>query len=58
MDTSESKAIVPSFDAFIPPEMAIKAEKVGLQKAAMGWQSTIALAVLAGGFIFSQICFP
>ena len=34
MGTSESKVIVPSFDAFIPPEMAITAEKVGLHEAA------------------------
>jgi formate transporter len=38
-------------DAFIPPEMAVKAEEVGVRKAAMGWRNTFALAVLAGAFI-------
>jgi formate transporter len=38
-------------DAFIPPEMAIKAEEVGVRKAVMGWRNTFALAVLAGAFI-------
>ena len=40
-----------SFDAFIPPEMALKAEDVGIKKATMGWRNTLALAVLAGAFI-------
>jgi formate transporter len=40
-----------SIDAFIPPEMAIKAENVGVKKALMGWRNTLALAVLAGAFI-------
>ena len=40
-----------SIDAFIPPEMAIKAETVGVKKALMGWRNTLALAVLAGAFI-------
>lgn len=38
-------------DAFIPPQMAAKAEEVGCQKAAMGWRSTLVLAILAGAFI-------
>ncbi len=40
-----------SVDAFMPPEMAIKAETVGVKKALMGWRNTLALAVLAGAFI-------
>ena len=40
-----------SIDAFIPPEMAVKAENVGVKKATMGWRNTFALAVLAGAFI-------
>lgn len=40
-----------SVDAFIPPEMAVKAETVGVKKAHMGWRNTFALAVLAGAFI-------
>ncbi|MBU4577002.1 MAG: formate/nitrite transporter family protein, partial [Proteobacteria bacterium] len=31
--------------------MAIKAEEVGVAKAALGWRSTLALAFLAGAFI-------
>ena len=38
-------------DAFIPPEMAVKAEDVGVKKASMGPRNTFALAVLAGAFI-------
>ncbi len=40
-----------SVDAFIPPEMAVKAESIGVKKANMGWRNTMALAVLAGAFI-------
>jgi formate transporter FocA len=40
-----------SVDAFIPPEMALKAEQVGVKKAAMGWRNMFALAILAGAFI-------
>ncbi len=40
-----------SVDAFIPPEMAVKAEAIGVKKAIMGWRNTLALAVLAGAFI-------
>jgi formate transporter FocA len=51
MDTSESKIFIPSFDALIPPEMAARAEKIGVQKATIGWRNTLALGILAGGFI-------
>ncbi len=40
-----------SVDAFIPPEMAAKAEGVGVKKATMGPRNTFALAILAGAFI-------
>ena len=39
------------FDAFLPPEMAAKAESIGVKKAIMGPRNTFALAVLAGAFI-------
>jgi formate transporter len=51
MNSSDPKIPAFSFDAFIPPEMAERAEKIGVQKAAMGWRTMIALGVLAGGFI-------
>ena len=40
-----------TFDAFIPPEMATKAEAVGVKKATMGWRNTFFLSVMAGAFI-------
>ena len=40
-----------TFDAFIPPEMATKAEAIGVKKATMGWRNTFFLAVMAGAFI-------
>lgn len=39
------------FDALLPPEMALKAQQIGLRKAEMGSLTTFALAVLAGAFI-------
>ncbi len=51
MDSSDLKVPIFGFDAFIPPEMADRAEKIGVQKATMGWRTMIALGVLAGGFI-------
>ena len=52
MDTKESlAATTPNLDAFIPPEMAARAEEVGVKKATMGWRNTIALGVLAGAFV-------
>jgi len=38
-------------DALLPPEMARKAEAIGVSKARMGIVKTTALAVLAGAFI-------
>ena len=40
-----------TFDAFIPPEMATKAEAIGVKKATMGWRNTFFLSVMAGAFI-------
>lgn len=40
-----------NFDAFLPSDMAIKAETIGVKKAVMGPRNTMALAVLAGAFI-------
>jgi formate transporter len=38
-------------DALLPPEMARRAEEVGVRKAAMDATTTFTLAVLAGAFI-------
>lgn len=40
-----------SFDALMPPEMAGKAENVGVNKAQLNWFRMFALAILAGAFI-------
>jgi formate transporter FocA len=40
-----------SFDAFIPREMAERAERIGMQKSNLDFWSTFVLAVLAGAFI-------
>lgn len=51
MQAAPANSVIPSIDAFIPPEMAVKAEEVGVKKAMMGPRNTFALAVLAGAFI-------
>jgi formate/nitrite transporter len=43
--------VPPSLDALAPPEMARRAEALGEAKATMPAHRTLALAVLAGGFI-------
>lgn len=48
---AEPNAIQFSFDAFIPAEMAQRAERVGVQKIRMGLWTTFVLAGLAGAFI-------
>ncbi len=48
---ASTNPVVFSVDAFIPPEMAVKAEEVGVKKAMLGPRNTFALAVLAGAFI-------
>ena len=40
-----------SFDAFLPPDMALKAENTGVSKAGLPGSKTFALAILAGAFI-------
>lgn len=40
-----------TLDALLPPEMAAKAEAIGVRKARMDALSTIVLAVLAGAFV-------
>ncbi|MCE5334517.1 MAG: formate/nitrite transporter family protein [Desulfobacteraceae bacterium] len=42
---------VPSFDALMPKDMAVKAENVGIAKAGLGAYKMFALAILAGAFI-------
>src|SRR5918995_5440614 len=41
----------PTFDALLPPAMALKAEQVGVNKANLEAINTFMLAVLAGAFI-------
>jgi formate transporter FocA len=41
----------PSLDALLPPEMAVKAEDIGVSKVSMSALRTFSLAVLAGAFI-------
>jgi formate/nitrite transporter len=41
----------PSLDALLPPEMAKRAEEIGVRKASMDAITLLALAVLAGAFI-------
>jgi formate transporter len=48
---------VEGFDALLPPEMARKAEDVGVAKAAADGATTFVLAVLAGAFIALGACF-
>lgn len=42
---------IPQIDALLPPEMAARAEEIGVKKAALPFWSMFALAVLAGAFI-------
>jgi len=41
----------PRFDMWLPPEIARKAEELGVTKASMGWRNMFLLSVLAGAFI-------
>ena len=50
MNDDQNKQVV-SIDAFMPPQMAAKAEETGVRKAVMGWRNTFALSILAGAFI-------
>ena len=49
--SGEDRREAPKLDALLPPEMAQKAEDIGVRKAAMDGASVFALAVLAGAFI-------
>lgn len=49
--TTKSNDSRPLLDAFLPAEMARRAERVGVTKATMPAASTFVLAVLAGAFI-------
>jgi len=49
--TTPSTGTVAGLDALMPPEMAAKAEQIGVAKATMGWRNTLALGFLAGAFI-------
>ena len=37
MNPTSTTSPVPFFDAFIPPEMAVRAEDTGVKKAVMAW---------------------
>jgi len=41
----------PTLDALLPPEMALKAEQIGVNKTRQDWATTFVLAILAGAFI-------
>jgi len=43
--------VPPRIDMLIPPEMAAKAEDVGVKKASMGCRNMFLLAILAGAYI-------
>lgn len=47
----DGQSTLNQIDALLPPEMAAKAEMVGVKKAALPFGSMFALAVLAGAFI-------
>jgi formate/nitrite transporter FocA (FNT family) len=49
--TDEASGGDSRLDALLPPEMARRAEEVGVRKAAMDATTTFTLAVLAGAFI-------
>jgi len=50
-EMGESPSGTPRLDALLPPEMARRAEEVGVRKAAMDAVAMFTLAVLAGAFI-------
>lgn len=51
--TASATAVITErhFDSLVPPEMAARAEQVGVRKAHLDLTSTFALSVLAGAFI-------
>ena len=48
MNPEEQNTSVIGVDAFLPAEMAAKAEETGVKKAVTGWRNTFALGILAG----------
>jgi formate/nitrite transporter len=48
--TSADTGTIPSFDALLPPEIARRAESVGVAKATMRFDRLAVLSVLAGAF--------
>ena len=48
---SHRESPAPRLDALLPPEMAVRAEEIGVRKAALDGPRLFALAVLAGAFI-------
>ena len=51
MKSENSKDARFRIDAWLPPEMAERAEGVGANKARLDWPTMLALAILAGAFI-------
>jgi formate transporter FocA len=51
MQTGSQPSVFPGMDALLPPQMAAKAEDLGVVKASMGWRNMSALSVMAGAFI-------
>jgi formate transporter len=49
--TSADTGTIPSFDALLPPDIAGRAESVGVAKATMRFDRLAVLSVLAGAFI-------
>ena len=48
---SRGESFAPRLDALLPPEMAERAEEIGVRKAALDLPRLFTLAVLAGAFI-------
>ena len=46
----------PKFDALLPPQMALRAEEIGVSKARLDAPTTLVLAVLAGAFVGLVFC--
>lgn len=51
MQNSETNGFTMNIDALIPPQMADKAESVGIKKSNLDFWTLFALSVLAGGFV-------
>jgi len=51
MGTKLKSEFTNSIDALLPPEMAEKAEHIGVDKTRLDTMSLLALAVLAGAFV-------